>query len=78
VTRPARYDLDTTIRLLAGFVRQPRVEAITALDGAGTGELIGWGDRVTSPMSAAMLNSRFIQGFELDDYHRLAPCTVTR
>src|SRR5580704_3607468 len=49
------------------------VEAITALDGAGTGELIGWGDRVTSPMSAAMLNSSFIQGFELDDYHPLAP-----
>jgi aconitate decarboxylase len=49
------------------------VEAITALDGAGTGELIGWGDRATSPMSAAMLNSSFIQGFELDDYHPLAP-----
>src|SRR6202046_5445240 len=49
------------------------VEAITALDTAGTGELIGWGDLTTSPMSAAMLNSSFIQGFELDDYHPLAP-----
>src|SRR6202046_3527858 len=49
------------------------VEAITALDSAGTGELIGWGDRVTSPMSAAMLNSSFIQGFELDDFHPEAP-----
>src|SRR6201996_4136050 len=27
------------------------VEAITALDGAGTGELIGWGDHATSPVS---------------------------
>ena len=49
------------------------VEAITALDSAGTGELIGWDDLTTSPMSAAMLNSSFIQGFELDDYHPLAP-----
>jgi aconitate decarboxylase len=49
------------------------VEAITALDSAGTGELIGWGDLATSPVSAAMLNSSFIQGFELDDYHPLAP-----
>jgi 2-methylcitrate dehydratase PrpD len=49
------------------------VEAITALDSAGTGELIGWGALTTSPMSAAMLNSSFIQGFELDDYHPLAP-----
>jgi aconitate decarboxylase len=49
------------------------VEGITALDGAGTGALIGWGGRTTSAPSAAMLNSSFIQGFELDDYHPLAP-----
>jgi 2-methylcitrate dehydratase PrpD len=49
------------------------VAGVTALDRAGDGALIGWGDRVTSSTSAAMLNSSFIQGFELDDYHPLAP-----
>jgi 2-methylcitrate dehydratase PrpD len=49
------------------------VEAVTALDGAGDGALVGWGGRATSATSAAMLNSSFIQGFELDDYHPLAP-----
>ena len=54
-------------------VSRKGVEAITALDSAGSSELIGWGGRSTSPMSPAMLNSCFIQGFELDDYHPLAP-----
>jgi aconitate decarboxylase len=49
------------------------VEGVTALDDAGGAELIGWGGRATSATSAAMLNSSFIQGFELDDYHPLAP-----
>src|ERR1700755_2937195 len=49
------------------------VQAITALDDAGTGALIGWGGRSTSAPSAAMLNSSFIQGFEPDEYHALAP-----
>src|SRR5271155_5793594 len=49
------------------------VEAVTALDGVGDVALIGWGTRTTSATSAAMLNSSFIQGFELDDYHPLAP-----
>src|SRR6204780_2048400 len=49
------------------------VEGVTALDDAGDAELIGWGGRATSATSAAMLNSSFIQGFELDDYHPLAP-----
>src|SRR5580698_1982988 len=49
------------------------VEGVTALDDAGSGSLIGWGGRTTSAPSAAMLNSSFIQGFELDDYHPLAP-----
>jgi 2-methylcitrate dehydratase PrpD len=49
------------------------VEAVTALDEAGTSLLIGWDGRATSAPSAAMLNSSFIQGFELDDYHPLAP-----
>jgi aconitate decarboxylase len=49
------------------------VKAVTALDGAGDVALIGWGTRTTSAPSAAMLNSSFIQGFELDDYHPVAP-----
>ncbi len=49
------------------------VEGVTALEDAGTAAIIGWGGRTTSASSAAMLNSSFIQGFELDDYHPLAP-----
>jgi aconitate decarboxylase len=49
------------------------VEAITALDNAGDTALLGWGTRTTSATSAAMLNSSFIQAFELDDYHPEAP-----
>ena len=49
------------------------VKAVTALDDAGDAALIGWGTRTTSATSAAMLNSSFIQGFELDDYHPIAP-----
>jgi aconitate decarboxylase len=54
-------------------VSRAGVDAVTALDGAGDAGLIGWGTRTTSPLSAAMLNSSFIQGFELDDYHPIAP-----
>src|ERR1700678_2508025 len=49
------------------------VQGVTALDSAGDVALVGWGGRATSATSAAMLNSSFIQGFELDDYHPLAP-----
>ena len=49
------------------------MEGVTKLDDAGKAPLIGWGGRATSASSAAMLNSSFIQGFELDDYHPLAP-----
>jgi hypothetical protein len=42
-----------------------------ATDPAGpTGQLATWPAATTS---AAVLNSSFIQGFELDDYHPLAP-----
>src|ERR1700741_2066162 len=54
-------------------VSRKGVEGVTALDNAGSALLIGWGGRATSAPSAAMLNSSFIQGFELDDYHPLAP-----
>jgi aconitate decarboxylase len=49
------------------------VKGVTALDTTGDAALVGWGGRATSAVSAAMLNSSFIQGFELDDYHPLAP-----
>ncbi len=49
------------------------VEGLTAIDPAGPAALIGWGEKTTSPQSAAMLNSSFIQGFELDDFHPEAP-----
>jgi aconitate decarboxylase len=54
-------------------VSRKGVEGVTNLDDAGKALLIGWGGRATSAPSAAMLNSSFIQGFELDDYHPLAP-----
>src|SRR5271156_4480912 len=54
-------------------VSRKGVEGVTNLDDAGNALLIGWGGRTTSATSAAMLNSSFIQGFELDDYHPLAP-----
>lgn len=49
------------------------VEAVTALDSGGSAAIVGWGGRTAGAPSAAMLNSSFIQGFELDDYHPLAP-----
>ena len=49
------------------------VDSIIALDNTGSTLLIGWGGRTTSSTSVAMLNSSFIQAFELDDYHPLAP-----
>src|ERR1700678_195506 len=49
------------------------VQGVTALDDAGDAALVGWGGKATSATSAAMVNSSFIQGFELDDYHPLAP-----
>jgi aconitate decarboxylase len=54
-------------------VSRKGVEGVTALDVSGDAVLIGWDGRATSATSAAMLNSSFIQGFELDDYHPLAP-----
>ncbi|CAM6121943.1 unnamed protein product [Calypogeia fissa] len=35
--------------------------------------IIGWGAKRLPPLSAALLNGTFIQGFELDDYHSAAP-----
>ncbi|QDO25664.1 MmgE/PrpD family protein [Streptomyces sp. S1A1-8] len=54
-------------------VSRTGVEGITALDDSGSAEIIGWGGLSTSAPSAALLNSSFIQGFELDDFHPTAP-----
>jgi 2-methylcitrate dehydratase PrpD len=48
------------------------VEATLRLEGEGCASLIGWG-RKTNALSASLLNSSFVQGFELDDFHPLAP-----
>lgn len=39
----------------------------------GNCTVIGWGGRKLPPVAATVLNSTFIQGFELDDYHSNAP-----
>jgi aconitate decarboxylase len=44
------------------------VEGTLKVDGDGAATLWGWG-RTLTPMSAALLNGTFIQGFELDDFH---------
>jgi 2-methylcitrate dehydratase PrpD len=48
------------------------VETVTRFEGAGNKTIIGWG-RTTAGPAAALLNSTFIQGFELDDFHPIAP-----
>ena len=48
------------------------VEAISAFEGAGDSPVFGWGRTLALP-AAALLNSTFIQGFELDDFHPLGP-----
>ncbi|WP_167097578.1 MmgE/PrpD family protein [Mycobacterium sp. DL592] len=47
-------------------------EAVLAIEGAGSAPVIGTG-LTTTPAGTALLNSAFIQGFELDDFHPLAP-----
>ncbi|KJH73703.1 MmgE/PrpD family protein [Pseudomonas sp. ES3-33] len=49
------------------------VHAITDFDTGGEAMIVGWGGKKTSAYSAAMLNSSFVQGFELDDYYPAAP-----
>lgn len=48
------------------------VEAVLEFEGTGTAPIIGWGTSTNAP-AAALLNSTLIQGFELDDFHPLAP-----
>ncbi|KAH8892216.1 2-methylcitrate dehydratase PrpD [Thozetella sp. PMI_491] len=49
------------------------VRAICNLEPGGETTIFGWCDRKIGPLSAALLNSTFIQGFELDDWHSEAP-----
>jgi aconitate decarboxylase len=39
----------------------------------GISPIIGWKDLKTGLIGSALINSAFIQGFELDDYHATAP-----
>ncbi|MGD1237971.1 MmgE/PrpD family protein [Mycobacterium seoulense] len=47
-------------------------DAVLALEGPGDAVVIGTGRTAAAP-AAAILNGTFIQGFELDDFHPLAP-----
>ncbi|ORW97218.1 MmgE/PrpD family protein [Mycobacterium sp. IEC1808] len=47
-------------------------EAVLGLEGPGDTRVIGTGRTAGAP-AAAVLNGTFIQGFELDDFHPLAP-----
>jgi 2-methylcitrate dehydratase PrpD len=47
-------------------------DAVLGLEGSGDTVVIGAG-RTTGAPAAAVLNGTFIQGFELDDFHPLAP-----
>lgn len=48
------------------------LDGVLALEGVGDTVVIGTG-RTTTAAGSALLNSSFIQGFELDDFHPLAP-----
>jgi 2-methylcitrate dehydratase PrpD len=47
-------------------------EAVLDIDGTGDAVVIGTGRTASAP-AAAVLNGTFIQGFELDDFHPVAP-----
>jgi len=47
-------------------------ELVASFEGSGPCGVIGWNLKTTAP-AAALLNGTFIQGFELDDYHPMAP-----
>jgi len=48
------------------------VDLVADWEGGDDASIIGWGRRTTAS-AAALLNSTFIQGFELDDFHLFAP-----
>jgi aconitate decarboxylase len=80
VTRAKYLLLDGIACLLVGAQLPSSRKAVRALldleppTQSGTSQIYGWGPNTkTSPLQAALLNSTFIQGFELDDYHSEAP-----
>ncbi|OZJ05663.1 hypothetical protein BZG36_01428 [Bifiguratus adelaidae] len=49
------------------------VHAVLEMESPGACPIVGWPGVNIGPLPAALLNSTFIQGFELDDYHSVAP-----
>lgn len=47
-------------------------KAVLAFEGTGESIVIGTGQTTSAP-AAVLLNSTFVQGFELDDFHPIAP-----
>lgn len=45
---------------------------VMEMESSGPCSIIGW-EKKLGPLAAALLNSTFIQSFELDDYHKEAP-----
>ncbi|KAJ5723965.1 2-methylcitrate dehydratase PrpD [Penicillium malachiteum] len=48
------------------------VNGVLSMESDGKCGVIGW-EKKAGPLAAGLLNSTFIQGFELDDYHSKAP-----
>ncbi|MGW4527572.1 MmgE/PrpD family protein [Amycolatopsis sp. NPDC004378] len=51
-------------------------DAVLAFEGRGDSVVVGTGKTTAAP-AAVLLNSTFIQGFELDDFHPIAPLHST-
>jgi 2-methylcitrate dehydratase PrpD len=47
-------------------------DSVLAIEGAGESIIVGTGLTTSAP-AAVLLNSTFVQGFELDDFHPIAP-----
>jgi aconitate decarboxylase len=77
-TRAKHLLLDGVACLLVGANLPSSTIAVNALleiEGLSQAKssVYGWAGAKVSPLQAALLNSTFIQGFELDDYHSEAP-----
>ncbi|ORY18930.1 hypothetical protein BCR34DRAFT_670582 [Clohesyomyces aquaticus] len=53
-------------------ISEKAAKAIFAIEPAGNRQAWGW-EKSLSPVQAALLNSTFIRGFEIDDWHSDAP-----
>ncbi|KAI8959033.1 putative immune-responsive protein [Daldinia sp. FL1419] len=76
ITRAKYLILDGLACALVGAHLPSSKKATTAVleleVAGGSATVFGW-ERKVGPLSAALLNGTFIQGFELDDWHRDAP-----